>query len=181
MKDWEWTDKNGCVVKVERPDEAAECFQVMFTLQSALRFVHIYLSVASIFSRPSCTSHLFQIGGLCLYVYVLKCPILWDVFVFCVKVYSVCVCMCQCVLSELISTATKCCYVLLLFSCCHRNTVVAKLLLLPCYFISCSLFFPQWLRIRPRLSSHNTSSPYRLLAVLQQPGLEERSSQLTDT
>lgn len=44
--------------------------------------------------------------------------------------------------------------VLLLFSCCHRNTVVAKLpLLLPCYHISCSRF-PRWLRSWPRSSSH---------------------------
>lgn len=50
-----------------------------------------------------------------------------------------CMYVCQCVLSELILVLQSA-VVLLLFSCCHRNTVVAKLLLLPCYHISCSLF-----------------------------------------
>lgn len=88
--------------------------------------------------------YLLQIGGLCLcYICIHSICAQSSYFVrrisvfICVKVFSVCVCMCVSVCS---SSSFKCCYLLLLFFCCHRNTIVAKLPLLPRYFISCSLF-----------------------------------------
>lgn len=117
--------------------------------------------------------YFLQIGGLCLYKYmcsnVLFCE-MYSCLHLCKCVICMCMYVCRCVLFKLI-VVLQSAVVLLLFSCCHRNTVVAKPLLLPSYLMSCSLF-PQWLRTRPRPSSLNTSSPYRLLAALQQPGYE---------
>lgn len=120
-------------------DRPVKCFQVVFTLCSQCHVVFSFtFYVASLFSQASCTSHIYC--KLEVYVCIYMCPILCVVFLFssvwrCVPYVYVCVCV---VWSH--SSATKCCYVLLLSSCCHRNIVVAKRLLLPRYLISCSLF-----------------------------------------
>lgn len=174
-----------CVVKSWNVcwNEAAECFQVIFhsavsfTLCPHLRFCRIYIQSTQLYISFIANWRSMSVCICAQMSYSVRCfPVL------CKSVFCMCMYVCQCVLSKLISSATKCCYVLLLFSCCHRNTVVAKpLLLLPCYLISCSLF-PQWLRIGLSPFSHNTSSPYRLLTVLQQqPALDERSSHLRET
>lgn len=149
---WKWKRRKMDECKswgVGLGDRPAKCFQVMFTLCSQPHVASSFtFYVASVFSLASCTSHVYC--KLEVYVCIYMCS-----NVLCCDMYSclhlckgvICMCMyvCQCVLLILVLLSAV---VLLLFSCCHRNTVVAKLLL-PCYHISCSLF-PQWLRTRPQ-------------------------------
>lgn len=71
----------------------------------------------------------------------------YRVSVSCLNSMCVYVRVCHCVLSAS-KSVLRSAVVLLLFSCCRRNTVVAKLRLLPCCHISCSRF-PPWLRTWP--------------------------------
>lgn len=110
----------------------------LFAVSLALRS-HLLLCVIHIQSS-SCTSHIFS--KLEVYVCIYMCSKV--LCLFCILVYvcvKVCilyvyVCVSVCVVWAH-SSATERCYVLLLLSRCHRNIVVAKLLL-PRYLISCS-------------------------------------------
>lgn len=60
-------------------DRHLKCFGLFLLFAVSL----IYFYVASIFSQESCTFHLFiyfSFGGLCLYIYVLNCPMMWEIF-----------------------------------------------------------------------------------------------------
>ena len=111
----------------------------------------------------SCASHIFkQIKGPCLLIYMCsgqdRC-----VFVLClwesVRCVSVCVrvCMCMCCPGSSCCRVLSC--VLLRLSCCHRNTLVAKLLLLLLlllsrYIISSPLLVQYLRSYVPSPSSH---------------------------
>lgn len=110
---------------------------VSFTLRPHLPFLSHLYSVDPVVHLIYCKLEVYVCMYMCSNVLFCK---MYSCLHLCKGVFCMCMYVCQCVLSELTSSATKCCYVLLLFSCCHRNTVVAKLLLLPCYLISCSLF-----------------------------------------
>lgn len=139
---------------VSSVNEAAKCFQVISPLCSrafCCIFIYFLCGVCVWSFKLSIPYLIANWRSMSVYMYLLKCPTLWYVLpCICVmsKLYvCVYVCVCHCVLSAS-KSVWQSAVVLLLFSCCRRNTVVAKLRLLPCCHISCSRF-PPWLRTWP--------------------------------